>query len=847
MSSTSFSLYEIETSSLSSPSSSDRGEYVVYDNYNSYETAPTLVARRSGGPAVGGSAGGGSAGGGSAVGGMAGWGGHPRSQHQQHQHAPLAESARSSVGVKRRIDSEEELVGLSQSPSQQDLFLDPPLLRAVTFVQDAILARDVGHRMDPTFLSYFRFYKMTRTVCAVVAVLYLLLSWLERPASFQFLTPWQCLAAEAVILVILGSQAAFEVYAYSPEGFGRYLAASPGWRVIELLVLVLNIADACTFAYQLQVHGREDFPRFSRVLRPFYCLNVNDVTRDQGKLIFMTLGEMAPKLFTIVSFVGFFSIIGFLIFYGGTTLDGQPYFDTYFTSFTELFVTLTSSNFPDVMLPALKESTAYSAFFVVYIVLGALVGLQIVLGFNYTIFRSLRDKEEAEDAERREAALALAFEQLSTRDRDGGDHKSISRMRFMQLFRHFRPEMTQEDGARAFEKMDVDGSNSIDIGEFEVLADTLFLSFKAPVAPVKPTYARIWLFMHSNLWQGIMSGVVLGAGAVNVWTLQVAKTVFSPRWPFFLDLTILGFFCLDLCIKMVALGPRRMLKSFWGVFDLTIVLISVIAKIVIEIVFGNRPDLFAAAGSSPERIQDVRFIILRYACVLRSLKILMALSIVRPLRNLSVTVASLSPVLFKFVYVIALAFYSFSALAVEMFRGALDPVANPSLLTTEYYTRGYAEFLTFDTFAKSTLTHFVLLQLNGWEIIMYSVSTTTSRYAVIYFIAFYLIVVVILLNLTVAFLLDSVAFNLEIIKKKAEEKLRRGQDLLKEKGSDDEAAEASGEGKPAAKRSWGRGSKKAKGGGKASAAEKDALIRQAKPPQGDEDDPYTIISAYEYY
>ena len=53
-----------------------------------------------------------------------------------------------------------------------------------------------------------------------------------------------------------------------------------------------------------------------------------------------------------------------------------------------MYVLLTTANFPDIMMPAYSKNTAYSLFFVIYMVINILILLNILLAVIYTNYRN---------------------------------------------------------------------------------------------------------------------------------------------------------------------------------------------------------------------------------------------------------------------------------------------------------------------------------------------------------------------------------------------------------------------------------------------------------------------------
>ena len=67
--------------------------------------------------------------------------------------------------------------------------------------------------------------------------------------------------------------------------------------------------------------------------------------------------------------------------------------DTLGDSFFEMMVLMTTSNYPDVMLPAYQRKRVYCLFFVIYLLLGMFIILNLMLAIIYSNFKSLFEKQ----------------------------------------------------------------------------------------------------------------------------------------------------------------------------------------------------------------------------------------------------------------------------------------------------------------------------------------------------------------------------------------------------------------------------------------------------------------------
>jgi two pore calcium channel protein 1 len=92
-------------------------------------------------------------------------------------------------------------------------------------------------------------------------------------------------------------------------------------------------------------------------------------------------------LSTIFLFIGFFTISGYYLFRG--TIMGYQNFTSFGATYYQLTILLTTTNFPDVMLPAYHASTFYVFFFIAYLILGLYFLLNTLLA---TIFSGYKRK-----------------------------------------------------------------------------------------------------------------------------------------------------------------------------------------------------------------------------------------------------------------------------------------------------------------------------------------------------------------------------------------------------------------------------------------------------------------------
>jgi hypothetical protein len=74
-------------------------------------------------------------------------------------------------------------------------------------------------------------------------------------------------------------------------------------------------------------------------------------------------------------------------FFRGTQ-QGIQYFSSYPDTFYNMLVLLTTTNFPDIMLPAYSTNRLYGFFFMVYLLIGFYLFMSMLLAVFYSNFKN---------------------------------------------------------------------------------------------------------------------------------------------------------------------------------------------------------------------------------------------------------------------------------------------------------------------------------------------------------------------------------------------------------------------------------------------------------------------------
>lgn len=202
-----------------------------------------------------------------------------------------------------------------------------------------------------------------------------------------------------------------------------------------------------------------------------------------------------------------------------------------------------------------------------------------------------------------------------------------------------------------------------------------------------------------------------------------------------LQYVMLAFFMTEIALKVVLAGPAVYWKaSLFNRADILLVLAAFLGT-VLEV--GEVLDKRISAGLS----------FLRFLRLIRILRVI-------PGFGLTVSAfADTLPVLGQYVTVLLSSFYFFSIIGMSLFANKLTAdnaaVAKSSYGLVNYYT------LNFDSLGGAFVCMFYLILLNDWPVLMEGTVAAIGRGAQGYFILFWAVNTVLVLNVIIAFVIES--------------------------------------------------------------------------------------------
>nr|XP_056707314.1 two pore channel protein 2 [Euleptes europaea] len=483
--------------------------------------------------------------------------------------------------------------------------------------------------------------------------------------------------------------------------------------------------------------------RIRRFLRPFFLLQNSSMMKKTLKSIKSTLTEMGGVGLLLVLHLCLFTMFGMLLF--ARTQDGQldkewkGYFHSLSDSWTTLLVLLTTANNPDAMMAAYSKNRAYCIFFILFIVIGNLVLMNLLTAITYNQFRGYLLKSVQTSFFRRRLGIRAAFEVLCYLKETAvnNDVLCVPTWTLLQVVR--KVEMNSHCKKAIIEH---------------------------PPAPdyESPFLQRIQSVFGHCYFEYLGNAVAL-ANIISVCVVLVIDVEKPPavRDDFFLGVINCFFilcYLLEMLLKILALGLKRYLSYTRNIFDGVLTVVLMVLEVSTFAVYG-----FPHPGWRPE-MQGLWSLwdMVRLANMLIVFRFLRIIANMEFMSVVASTLIDLVRNLRAFAGILVVIFYIFALLGIELFKGAVVPVGNISAVnmtsgntTFQCGTFEQLEYWpnNFDDFAAAVVTLWDVMIVNNWHVFLDAYSRFTSPWSKLYFIAWWLISSVMWVNLFIALLLEN--------------------------------------------------------------------------------------------
>ncbi|XP_077138991.1 two pore channel protein 2-like isoform X2 [Ranitomeya variabilis] len=620
------------------------------------------------------------------------------------------------------------------------------LLLAAAYVYDAQYNRNIPFETSPEAIRLYYFYNhwVMQVLTYVCITVDLALAIFEEPAVYHL--PFLATSVVEVFCLL----AFFGRLVH----FSKVTPRSVFWKDTKNICVMVTIFIPSV--------------RWSRILRPIYLVNFAESRqiRRAFRSIRNTLPEILYVFLLFMFSVLIFSLMAQKLFGSRklVTAEGEPYFENYLDGVFNLYVLVTTANSPDVMMPAYDYNWWYSVFFIAYIILNTYIFMSVFLAVVYNNYRKHLKNEIRKLAYMKRRKMADAFNALKVQE---GSEFVISESTWLKLVKLVAPDISNSHRELLLRVSKEDNQRYVGKEAFIRLADLLnirVITMKARMHPFECWMPHLYRSAASRfirrvvLHKGFIYAfdVVILVNAIFIGLEDKIPLISNAEWVF------LSLYVIEILLKLYTYDPRSFFakSQFWNWFDTFIIIAALIATTV-------NTALKSVSLYNSQDILDIVFILR----VLRLIRIIDSFQRFRVIMN---TLINIFPTMLTFCGIILTIYYVFAIIGMEVFKNKIRFF--PENSTDPYAQDCGAKALRDSSFAKSkycknnfndlSSAFVVLVELtvvNQWHVLATGFALVTHPTAKLYFIAFHVVVVIMIINIFVAFILEAffVEYSLE--------------------------------------------------------------------------------------
>ncbi|XP_028266363.1 two pore segment channel 3 [Parambassis ranga] len=627
---------------------------------------------------------------------------------------------------------------------------------AAIYVSDAQYNRNIYFDTSPHAVRLYLLYNywVFKLLLYFFISVNLSLAIFEEPAVF-LLPVWATMLVELLCLL---------VFTLRLVHYAKVIPRDKFWKdpknICIIAILMLTLIDMVSYG-ALKAANLYSV-RWSRVLRPLLLVNVTE--GRQLRRAFRSIRNALPQIFYVFLLFMFsvlvFSLMGLKLLgkRGLTTTEGAPYFTNYLEIVFELYVLVTTANSPDVMMPAYNASFIFAAFFILYILINTYIFMSVFLAVVYNNYKKYLKEEVRQLVRAKRHKMARAFAVLQEQREEGGQ-PVVTQASWNQLVRQVQPDISNAHRELLWGVCDDKNQGYIGKVAFVQLADLLnieVITLKSRPHPLQ----RLCPAFYQSAPSRLLCRVVQHRGFVIVYDLIIlANAVFigldeenpmiaNSEWVF------LALYLLEILLKLYVFEPRAFFSkhSFWNWFDTIVVISALIATVV-------NSAMKSTGNYTSRQILDIVFI-------LRVLRLIRVVDSIKRFRAIINTLIRIGPAILTFGQLIIVVYYIFAMVGMELFKHKVtfyeddssNPAkaycGNPLLRGTAFAQLNYCKN-NFNNVVSSFILLVELTVVNQWHVLSSGFATVTHASARIFFILFHIVVVIIIINIFVAFVLEA--------------------------------------------------------------------------------------------
>jgi len=528
-------------------------------------------------------------------------------------------------------------------------------------------------------------------------------------------------------------------------GAAHYLSF---WHCIGGVSLIFCWCD-CVVAITLnQVGFVPGSFRISRLIRPFVFLSASYEMRTTLNQVLRSIPRVSIVLLSLVLCLLMFVWFGIVLFCN--TAEHSKFF-SWSAGVASLWVTFTTANFPDVMIPGYRENRLNFIFFSLYLVFSFFIMSNVLLAAVYDSFKTELGAGVVAYYTHRRAAIAHAFDLLAN---DSGRVPMRTWLVFLKTYcsnqrkvSSHREAANDKINARrslhVFQALGLDDTSGLSREDFSLVMELLCdVSFRTLQFPSRNSLRHI---PGGLKWDNFVDCAIF----VNLLVVFIQTTTFVSAggggpfdertmlpqnvW-YWVPFSFTCLFALDVSFDIFRQGPL----TYWNSKP-----------------FQNRYDALNVYGlllASVWLLLSPSTPLMKVILVLQMCRLERLLVHIKSVQQLGILLTRLTPTYRQLGLLLVIVFYTFATLGVQLFGGKIYP-GNPALSHTDFDASDYYDF-NFNDFASACVTLFCLMVVNNWSILADGFMKVTGDWAGLFFVGFFIVTNLVSLNILMALIID---------------------------------------------------------------------------------------------
>ncbi|CEL98608.1 unnamed protein product [Vitrella brassicaformis CCMP3155] len=321
------------------------------------------------------------------------------------------------------------------------------LQKAALWVERAWKGRgldDKATELDERSLVWYVVQRRLKPFLVVATVVYLTLVFFEIPSwcmrgliatpsdlascrivespTYPLLPWWLSVTLDMACLLVFSARFVMRVLTY-----GRKSITTFPRRIIGLSLLGLLLLVDCLQLGRVALYG--SLPTISRMFRPVMVVFIFKTAQKEVVRVYRTLVTSLDVFLLCFAVFFLFTWAGVLIF--ARTREAEEGFESFSEAFFLLFVTFTTVNFPNVMMPIVNINRWAALYFVFFMVVTLFLLSNVLKAAFYYYYREELGDEVRAFYTSRDRSIEIAYDLLRTETPEGN---GIDRETFVEFF-----------------------------------------------------------------------------------------------------------------------------------------------------------------------------------------------------------------------------------------------------------------------------------------------------------------------------------------------------------------------------------------------------------------------------